>query len=142
MSVQTWLEELTPTECARHLAESHLGRLGVVVDGTPEIFPVNHVFDLVTGRVVFPTNDRTKRHAALHWPTVAFEIDGIDPDGRAGWSVMVVGRAEEVEDAAVIARARRRRMVLWAGGAQAHWLQIIPERVTGRRIQAVLAVAP
>jgi uncharacterized protein len=140
MGVQTWLEELSAGECVRHLAESHLGRLGVVVDGAPEIFPVNHVYDLVSGRVVFPSNDRTKLHAALHWPTVSFEVDGIDSDGRSGWSVLVVGRAQEVDDPDVIARALSRRLVLWGGGARSRWVQIIPEKITGRRIQAVLAV--
>src|SRR4051794_39037559 len=45
MGVQTFLLELGINECERLLAAASLGRLGVIVDGRPAIFPVNHVFD-------------------------------------------------------------------------------------------------
>ena len=60
----TYVIEIPPDECARLLASSSLGRLGVVVAGRPEIFPVNHVYDRESGCIIFPTNDGTKRHAA------------------------------------------------------------------------------
>jgi nitroimidazol reductase NimA-like FMN-containing flavoprotein (pyridoxamine 5'-phosphate oxidase superfamily) len=40
--MRTSLIELDPDDCAELLASSTLGRLGVLVDGRPEIFPVNH----------------------------------------------------------------------------------------------------
>jgi hypothetical protein len=48
--------------------------------------------------VVFQTDPGTKLHGAIR-DAVAFEIDGVDGD-RRGWSVLVVGRAELVGDAA------------------------------------------
>jgi nitroimidazol reductase NimA-like FMN-containing flavoprotein (pyridoxamine 5'-phosphate oxidase superfamily) len=139
--MSTWLEELPLEECVMLLAGSALGRLGVVVDGTPEIFPVNHTVDPVTGCIVFPTNHRTKFQAALHWPTVAFEVDGLEPDGRSGWSVMVIGHAEEVTDLGEQVRAAAHRFVLWGTGPHTVWLRIVPERITGRRISAVPTAA-
>lgn len=138
MTVQTWLINIAPEDCADLLATSALGRLGVVVDGRPEIFPVNHVYDRASGCVVFPTNARTKLHSALNWPWVAYEVDGVEPDGDSGWSVMVVGRAEEITDPDEIARAARDRHVLWRPGDTAHWVRIVPSKVTGRRIRAVV----
>lgn len=136
MTAVTYLVDIDPEECAHLLASSVLGRLGVIVDGRPEIFPVNHVYDRDSGCVVFPTNARTKLHAALNWPSVAFEVDGVSPNGEGGWSVLVVGRAEPVTDPEAIARAGRERHVLWAAGDAVQWVRVVPSKVTGRRICA------
>jgi len=136
MGVPTFLLDLGVNECERLLAVASLGRLGVVIDGRPEIFPVNHVFDSVTHRVVFPTRTGTKLHAALHWPWVAFEVDGEEPDGSAGWSVLVVGTAEEVTDAAQVARVTDLRHVAWGTGTGVHWIRVDPSQITGRRISS------
>jgi nitroimidazol reductase NimA-like FMN-containing flavoprotein (pyridoxamine 5'-phosphate oxidase superfamily) len=136
--VQTWLIDLSAATCADRLEASALGRVGTIVDGRPQIFPVNHVYDRASGRIVFPTQAGTRLHAALQWPWIAFEIDGMDPDGAGGWSVVVVGQGEPLTDEATIARARRARRVLWAAGPGTEWAQIVPVRVTGRRISAVV----
>ncbi|WP_116995625.1 pyridoxamine 5'-phosphate oxidase family protein [Desertimonas flava] len=133
--MQTWLVELSPSECADLLEKGPIGRLGVVIDGRPEIFPISHVYDRTTGRVVFPTNDRTKLRAALTWPYVAYEVDGLEDGG--GWSVMVVGSAELVDDVAAIERIAPARTVAWAAGPAVSWVAIVPDKVTGRRITAV-----
>lgn len=138
MTVQTWLINISPEECADLLAASKLGRLGVIIDGRPEIFPVNHVYDRESGCVVFPTRAGNKLHGALDWPWVAFEVDGIEPEDAGGWSVAVVGAAEEITDADEIARLARERHVLWAAGDAAHWIRVVPSKVTGRRISAVV----
>jgi uncharacterized protein len=85
-----------------------------------------------------PTKAGTKLRAALDWPWVAFEVDGLDPDGGGGWSVLVVGRAEEVTDSDLVARAAAARQVLWAAGRGTHWIRIVPWEVAGRRISAVV----
>lgn len=134
MTLGTWLIDMPVHECNALLAESTLGRVAVVIDGRPEVFPVNHVFDETDGTIAFPTNANTKLHAALHWPFVAFEVDGMDAAQPCGWSVLVVGHAEEIADADVIARLAPRRTTVWRAGPQMHWLRIIPSKVTGRRI--------
>lgn len=138
MTAETWLEELSAPICEWHLAHAPIGRLGVLVAGVPLIFPVNHVVDEPTGHIVFPTNDRTKMHGALAGATVSFEVDGIDEGGHSAWSVLVTGRAEEVTDAGQLERAAAHRVTLWAIGAYTHWVRIVPERVTGRRISVIL----
>jgi uncharacterized protein len=46
--VQTWIITMGPEECAPFPEQAGGGRLGVIVDGRPEIFPVNHVYDRET----------------------------------------------------------------------------------------------
>lgn len=132
----TYVVDMHPHDCAQLLASSSLGRLGVVVAGRPQIFPVNHVYDHVRGCVTFPTCDGAKLHAALDWPWVAYEVDGVAADGEAGWSVLVVGRAEEITDEDEIDRLARRRKVPWRAGPGVTWLRIVPTEVSGRRICA------
>jgi nitroimidazol reductase NimA-like FMN-containing flavoprotein (pyridoxamine 5'-phosphate oxidase superfamily) len=136
MPVRTWRIEIPIEECRRLLGRTVLGRLGVIVDGRPEIFPVNHVFDAYNNCVVFPSNDRTKLRAALNWPWVAFEVDGMDPADAGGWSVLVVGHAEELVDAEEIERLATQRSVPWAAGQSTRWIRIVPTKITGRRICA------
>lgn len=134
--MRTWLIELSPTECAMHLASERLGRVGVIVDGRPEIFPVHHVYDEPSGHVVFTANADTKLGAARHWPWVAFEVDGLTGDDE-GWSVLVVGRIEELADADELARSAASRVGAWATGDGVRWLRIVPDTVTGRRFARV-----
>ena len=134
MTSHTFLFHMRREECEELLATSTVGRLAVVVEGHPEIFPVVHVFDRDRACVAFPTNAGTKLYSALDWPFVAYEIDGVDPGGDSGWSVLVVGRAEEVTDAEEMARLAGQRVAPWLGEGQVRWLRIVPSKVTGRRI--------
>lgn len=137
--METWLEDLSEVACRHELARATLGRLGVVIDGEAAIFPVNHVYDERSDTILFPTNRGSKLRAALAQPRVTFEVDGVDPGGRSAWSVVAVGRAEEVQDREQIAEATARRVVLWAVDDRTHWIRIVPERVTGRRISTIPA---
>jgi nitroimidazol reductase NimA-like FMN-containing flavoprotein (pyridoxamine 5'-phosphate oxidase superfamily) len=139
MTVETWLISIPPHECENLLATSKVGRLGVVIDGRPEIFPVDHVFDRESGSIAFPTSAGTKMHGALEWPFVAFEVDALESADTGGWSVAVVGTAEEITDPDAIARLQQARQVRWSHpGTATHWIRIVPTQITGRRIKAVI----
>jgi nitroimidazol reductase NimA-like FMN-containing flavoprotein (pyridoxamine 5'-phosphate oxidase superfamily) len=128
------MKNLTPEECHQLLADHHLGRLAVVVGGQPIIFPVNYVFD--GERVVFRTDEGLKlRHAPLR--RVAFEIDGFDETTGTGWSVLVQGSTYEITRAIdQYSEALRRLPVTpFAPGDKAHWIEIVPIEITGRRIE-------
>lgn len=126
------LEELRRDECLALLSRNHLGRLAVVVGGRPLVFPVNYCLD--GDRVVFRTDTGTKLHGALGGP-VAFEIDGVDTLYHGGWSVLVVGDAEEIVEPAERERLSQLPLGLWAGGEKPHWIRIRPAAVTGRRLR-------
>lgn len=121
-------------ECRALLALATVGRLGVVVDGRPEIFPVCHVYD--GGAVAFPTTDGTKARAALSDAPVVFEVDGIEDGGLTGWSVVVKGRVHRVADPDEAGAYADERTAPWRRGPSTFWLRLVPEEVTGRRFEA------
>lgn len=124
------VEVLDPSQCWAILRESPFGRLGVVVDGRPQIFPVNHIVD--HGSVLFRSAAGTKVAAAVGQPVV-FEVDGYDPgDGRA-WSVMVSGPARRVTETDDLIDVMQAPLHPWHQGAKPHFVRIVTESVTGRR---------
>jgi uncharacterized protein len=125
-------QELTKSECFELLSREQLGRVAVVDDRGPVVFPVNFVLD--RHMVVFRTDEGTKLDAACRGSRVAFEIDGTDTAAHTGWSVVVRGEAAEVTDPAELVRLRKRRLLPWAPGAKSRYVRILPAVLTGRRI--------
>ena len=129
---RTWLEVLPADECWELLAQEDIGRVAVLVDGVPEIYPVNHVVS--DGAIIFRTDRGSKLRGLTRSPLVCFEVDGTSPAARIGWSVMVKGRAVELTTGDDLARATALPLVYWGHGEKPHWIRIEPEDVTGRRI--------
>jgi len=129
---RSWLEHIGPEGCWTLLAATPVGRVGVINDSAPEIYPVNHVVDRDT--IVFRTDPGTKLRGLLRSPAVCFQVDGIDPADATGWSVLVKGRAVELHDVDDLRRVARLPLRFWALGDKAHWIRIVPDEVTGRRI--------
>lgn len=128
----TWLEHLSPTECWALLAGEPVGRIGVLSDSAPEIYPVNHAVD--RGTLVFRTDPGGKLRALLRSPAVCFEVDAADPVDGAWWSVLVKGRAVEITDPDELREVGALPLDYWALGEKAHWVRIVPDEVTGRRL--------
>jgi uncharacterized protein len=127
-------QELTKSECFELLAGEQLGRVAVVDDRGPVVFPVNFVLD--RHMVVLRTDEGTKLDAAVRGSRVAFEVDGTDAAAHTGWSVVVRGEAVAVTDPAELARLRTLPLDPWPPGAKAHYVRILPAALTGRRISA------
>ena len=129
------LLELTREECLRLLASADLGRLAVnAPDWPPLIRPVNYFFDEPSKSVVFRSARGSKFHALTHAQRAAFEIDGHEPAGQTGWSVIVVGAVEEITNPAEISRLERSPLRSWVSGDAPHWMRIRATSVSGRRI--------
>jgi hypothetical protein len=101
------------------------------------IRPVNYVFDTPSQSVLIRTASGSKLRAVLRSATAAFEIDGIDPDGRVGWSVIIIGVSEEITNPAELRRIEGLGLEPWAPGRKCHWIRIRSNVVSGRRIAAV-----
>jgi nitroimidazol reductase NimA-like FMN-containing flavoprotein (pyridoxamine 5'-phosphate oxidase superfamily) len=129
---KTWLEHIPVLECWELLGSTPVGRIGVLVDSAPEIYPVNHVVDGQS--IVFRTERGEKLRGLERSPSVCFEVDGYDPDERTGWSVLVKGRAHEVTAAEDERRLLRLDLRYWSVGPKPRWIRIEPIEVTGRRI--------
>jgi Predicted flavin-nucleotide-binding protein len=125
------LEVLSPAECIRLLSTQQLGRVGVSLEMLPAILPVNYA--LLGDDIVFRSAPGTKLTAALSGAVVAFEVDAVEPDRNAGWSVMVVGRCEWLGDSDDLEKAKRLPLHLWAPGSRDYFVRIAPDRISGRR---------
>ncbi len=126
------LEVLEQEECLALLAGSEVGRVGVVVDGQPLIFPVNYVFD--GNSIVVRTTFGTMLSGAS-LGLAAFEVDSFDADRRSGWSVVVQGVGHDVTDALDITSEHLQtvKVLPWAPGARPRLLRIDVRTITGRR---------
>src|SRR5436309_2196527 len=82
----------------------------------------------------FRTDPNSRMGNALRDAAVSFEIDGIDQHRRTGWSVVVSGRASEVVDPREVEELRQTPLLPWAPGDRSQYVRIMPELVTGRRI--------
>jgi uncharacterized protein len=131
MLIDEGLEILDEDECLRLLPTVPLGRVALSIGALPCIFPVNFAF--IDGVIVFRTGSGTKLRAALDHAVVAFEVDAVDPIYHNGWSVQVVGVAEEFADGETD-WTRRIPVAPWAPGPRTHFVRIHPEFVSGRRI--------
>jgi nitroimidazol reductase NimA-like FMN-containing flavoprotein (pyridoxamine 5'-phosphate oxidase superfamily) len=131
----TKLVELDRDECLRLLAATSLGRLAVNVEGWPPVIrPVNYVFDQSSQSIVFRSARGSKFTALVLSAQAAFEIDGVEPNGQTGWSVIVLGVAEELTQAAEVHRLEQLGLRPLAPGAKPHWLRIRSTVLSGRRI--------
>jgi nitroimidazol reductase NimA-like FMN-containing flavoprotein (pyridoxamine 5'-phosphate oxidase superfamily) len=126
------LEVLADDECRELLKIGRIGRVVVTVGAVSVIMPVN--YSLLDGDVVFRTAGGTKLDAAARNAVVSFEVDRIDAVFEEGWSVIVVGPAEEVHDARALERVRALDLRPWAEGTRDHVVRIRPEFLSGRRI--------
>lgn len=128
-----WLETVPPEECLRLLRENAVGRIGFVADDKPTVLPVN--YRLVESHGTTPGTWialRTRPGNVIDRAplNVAFEIDGVDPSERQGWSVLVRGELSHVDGAVV---RESFDSVPWLA-ERAAWLVIEPFEITGRRL--------
>ena len=122
-------------ECWRLLAEAEVARLAVAIINHPDLFPINYVVD--RGAIVFRTAEGTKLAAAVLGRSVAFEIDGYDRGAGEAWSVVVKGRAEEIDSMDEVMNAFDLPLFPWHAAPKPRYVRIEPTEVTGRRFRVV-----
>lgn len=126
-------EVLTAEECDRLLEETPIGRVAFLLDGEPQILPVNYRLD--HGSIVIRTTDGSKIEAAEMHHRFGFEIDHWDPESRSGWSVVAHGSGEVINDAEEIGRLEGLGLESWAEGEVSDlWIRVRLDDVTGRRV--------
>jgi len=126
------LDALDRDDCLAHLRRGGLGRMAFTSGEHPVVLPV--LFAVLDDDVVIRTAPGEKLVAAALQQVVAFEIDEHDQHARTGWSVLVVGRAEEVTHPDERARCEALGLEPWAGAARDRWVRIHTEDLTGRRL--------
>ena len=124
---------LSTRECFERISRTPVGRIAFISNGDPLILPVNHAVD--GDAVVFRSNAGSKLLAADTGSSVAFEVDGFEATRRTGWSVVIRGIAETVEDEQEIARLDEFAVEPWAdGGDRPFWVRVTTYGITGREI--------
>lgn len=122
------VSEIAEDTCWGYLASQQVGRLVTAADGRPDIFPVNYVLD--GQAIVFRTALGGKVHDLVTNSRVAFEIDGWDDEG--GWSVVLHGSAEVVDDEATLARFAKAPLRPWVPTVKPIWVRLVPADLGGR----------
>jgi len=131
------IDQLEKDECLRLIAPGGVGRIAYASRFGPAVLPVNYV--LHDGSVVFRTTEDSPLDEDLRTGitgadyAVAFEIDAMDTVGRLGWSVLLQGPAHRLTGGDRV-WAERSGVESWAPGDRDLFIQVIPTRVTGRRI--------
>ncbi len=131
---RTVLEVLSDADCTALLESHHFGRIAVLVDNAPVIFPVNYVYQ--QGRIAIRTDPGTKLAGAAQG-RVAFEIDAVDEGSRSGWSVLVRGTGYDATDTIDLMSVYAKRFPVdtWVPGTPTRWITIEPSTITGRRVR-------
>ncbi len=107
----------------------HLGRLVTVLEGRPEIFPVNFVVQRHT--ILFRSAEGTKLFSTVMNDHVLFEAD--DHSVADGWSVIVRGTAELLYGSDDIQDAEAAGLYPWIPTQKLRYVRITPTGITGRR---------
>ena len=122
--------ELTVAQCWQALREGVVGRIAVVHERRPDIFPINYAVD--HGTLVFRTGSGTLFESA-DGTFVAFEVDGYDVEQAEAWSVVARGVAHEVYQLDDALEAMRLPLYPWHDAPKPRIVRIHPDSVSGRR---------
>lgn len=130
------LHELTEDDCWDLItqetdAQAHFARVGWTGSTGPVVIPVNYV---VHERSLWI---RTSAYSAMAEEVdeslIAVEMDDIDAETHAGWSVLLRGSAAVIYHDHQVPEAVR-DLHPWASGARPLWVHLVPEHVSGRRL--------
>jgi hypothetical protein len=120
-------------ECWELLRTVSVGRLAVLVDGHPDIFPINYTVD--GGTLVFRTGQGTKLAGASGGSAVAVEADGVDAVSGLAWSVVLKGPAKEIKGTEGVLDTAALYLFPWQAGKKDTFVRVSPDSLTGRRFK-------
>jgi len=125
------LDILSSEECTAHLAGGGVGRFVFLAPQGPVALPVN--FRFLDGDVIFRTRAEGVLAAAAG-STVSFEVDHIDEAMSEGWSVLITGRAQLVDDPAQLEQLAELGIEPWPGGHREAVIRVEAKAISGRAI--------
>jgi hypothetical protein len=131
-SDKSGLEVLSEGESLELLAGISVGRIVYSDRALPFVVPVNFVLDGMD--IVIRTSVRSGLISNVPGHVVAFEADAIDPVDKVGWSVVVTGRAELVDDSIDNLRLDGLGLQSWSPAPTDRYLRLRADVVSGRRV--------
>lgn len=124
---------LSYDDCWELLTAGIIGRLALIVDNHPEIFPVNYVLERRS--IVFRSTGGTKLWGADAGRPAALEIDGYDSRHEEAWSVVARGDTEIISSPEGKAAVDALHLEPWQPGAKDNYIRLTPRALTGRRFK-------
>ena len=123
--------QLSADECWSLLRTVDLGRLALISDGVPHIYPLNY---LIGDRVLYFRSAPGDKLAAIGADNVvAFEADGIY--SRQRWSVVIRGTAHRLNYDSEIESSGVMELQSYLASDKWNYVRIDPDVVTGRRFR-------
>jgi hypothetical protein len=126
------VRELSRSECETLLRRGVFGRVAIAAPTGPHIVPMN--YSVSGSAVVVCTTPYSLLGTYGRDSLLAFEVDHVEHARQRGWSVVVRGRAEAVEDSTELATLVRVLPRPWAAGRRSLYLRIPLTEVSGRRL--------
>lgn len=124
---------LSQAESLRRISEAQVGRVGFFHDGDVHILPVNHV--LLDGTIAFRSSWGAKLMTLTESTPASFEVDAFDESHKTGWSVLVKGIVDQIEDEQDHDRLSAASVSWLPDDAGSRWVRIRPEEISGREIR-------
>ncbi|WP_051467908.1 pyridoxamine 5'-phosphate oxidase family protein [Actinomadura oligospora] len=127
------LSALDRDECLKLISPGGVGRVAYDDGEGPTVTPVNYVVD--GEAIIFRTSLAGRLNKNIGGlPSggevrIAFEVDRIDPERRAGWSVLLRGGARQLEDDEDSADVEP-----WPAESRPARVRLTAKDITGRRL--------
>jgi uncharacterized protein len=135
----TPLRDLDRAHCLELIARGTVGRVAVTTPDGPHVIPVNYA--VVDETVAIRTSAYSVLGTYGRDSVVAFEVDHLEHETCAAWSVMVRGRCFVETDPQTLVRLRSALAGGWAGGVRTLYLRVPFGEVSGRALGGAV-VAP
>lgn len=127
------LHEMSVDECVELVAAGTVGRAAICTPTGPHVVPVNYAVHGTS--IVFRTTPYSVLGTYAWAGDIAFEVDDFDRHTHEGWSVVIVGAGEMIEDLEEIEEIRwSHDPKPWADGPRPLYVRLRWREVTGRRI--------
>jgi nitroimidazol reductase NimA-like FMN-containing flavoprotein (pyridoxamine 5'-phosphate oxidase superfamily) len=117
-------------DCWKLLDKAEIARVAWQGPDGVAVVPVNYA--VVAGALWFRTDPSSALARECHGQRVAVEVDEIDRDTRAGWSVVVAGVAELID--ATEAPDMLMGMRIWPSGPRSVFVRVDAAEITGRKL--------
>lgn len=120
---------LDEQECWRRLEGTEFGRLAYHLADEVHIVPINYAVE--GGRIIFRTAEGSKLLGVVMNKDVAFEIDKVDDQDEAAWSVIARGAAE-ILDGQAARDTDNLRLRPWVDRQKYNVIAITVDELSGR----------
>ena len=128
--------ELSPARCGELLRSHCRGRVAWTAPDGPQILPVSYA--MLDRRIILRTSPYGLLSQLVERQTVAFEVEELQADSTAGWTVLVRGTVQELDRANLqVGRVVLDNVTAWGPGSRALLLAITAGSVSGREFHGM-----